>query len=274
MAPSNFWYQDTQDRQRDISPARSCTLEPDVDDVREDVRNGLVIIDLTSDISSSHPLGFRRTSVHQQPRIEYHIGDVLEVRDTMLDRYPVHFIKVTGISHRPTEGQIFEGLPFIRTRYMTGQLPKKHNEICMMLHFRRDSLLPPDDRPALANVKAELVVRRRDMITTNSLYPKFTVRRQPQAPIARTPEQLVETEANSTLVCRWKWTATFVGNHRQTKIDEEAIERINAEEVSESQFMVPEQTLCNSWRGGRHRGGSVSVSDLIREGGYPRPVTR
>ncbi|KAG5926504.1 hypothetical protein E4U42_003242 [Claviceps africana] len=255
MAPSNFWFEDTRDRHREISPARSCTLEPDVGDVRQDVRDGAAIIDLTSGIALSHSHGVRPTSASQQSQSEFHVGDVLEVRNTMLGQYPVHFIQITEISHPSTEGQTFEGVPFIRTRSMAGQLPKKYNEICKMLHFRRESRLFLEDCPALVHVKADLVVRRRNMIITNSLYPTFAVRRPSQEPMRRTPEQPVREEADSTLVCRWKWTANFVKNQRQTKMDE-AIERISAEEVSGSQFVVPEQTLCNRWRGGRHRGGS------------------
>ncbi|KAG5982440.1 hypothetical protein E4U55_001888 [Claviceps digitariae] len=233
MAPSYLWLDDSQenqdqDRRREISPARSCTLEPDVDDMNE-----------------------------RSSRNEFQIGDVLEVRDTMLGQYPVHFIEVTAISHRSTQGQTYEGLPFIRARNMTGLLPNKRNEICMMLHFRRHSPLLLDDQPALAHVDANLVVSRRNMIKTNSLYPTFAVRRRPQAASnGLTPGQLARADVDSTVVCRWKWTVNFVESHRQSKIIEEAIERINAEQVSEPQFMVPEQTLCNGWRGGRHRGGS------------------
>ncbi|KAG6016140.1 hypothetical protein E4U54_002235 [Claviceps lovelessii] len=256
MPSSIFWLEDAFDGEREISPARSCTLEPDVEDVGENVRDGAAIIDLTAEMASSRPHSFLYSDTHQPPRNEFYVGDVLEVSDTTLGQYPVHFIKVTGVSHRSNQGRIFEGLPFIRTRNMAGQLPKKHNEICMMLHFLRQSPGFVDDQPALATVHEELVVKRWNMITTNSLYPTFAVRRQSQAPNGLIPRRLAQTEGDSTLVCRWKWTVKFVGNHRQLKIGEEAIERINAEEVSESQFKVPEQTLRNRWRGGRHRGGS------------------
>ncbi|KAG6010109.1 hypothetical protein E4U21_000143 [Claviceps maximensis] len=256
MVPSILCLEDSQDEPREISPARSCTLGPDLDDGSEDVRNGVTIIDLTSAVASTPSHSFSHSSLHQLSRHEFHVGDVLEVRDTKLGQYPVHFIKVTGISHRSAQGQTYEGLPFIRTRNMTGQLPKKRNEICMMLHFRQKSRLSPDDQPALANVHADLVVRRRSIITTNSLYPTFAGRRPSQESNRLIPGQASQVDQDSTLVCRWKWAVNFIENHGQSKIIEEAIERINAEEVSEPQFMVSEQTLCNRWRGGRHRGGS------------------
>nr|AGF87113.1 DmtA [Aciculosporium take] len=256
MTTSIVWLEDAQDQQRENSVARSSTLEPDVGDGNEDVRDGAVIIDLTSEMTFPPPDRFLHSAVLQSQLSHVHVGDVLEIRDTMLGQYPVHFIKVTGISHESMGGQTFEGLPFIRTRNMQGLLPKKRNEVCMMLHFRRQSRALLDDQPALASVKAELVVRRRSLITTNSLYPKFAVRRRSQPSANLTTGQFAQPEEDTTLVCRWKWMVGFVEKNRQIRIDEEAIERINEEEVSGSQFMVSEQTLSNRWRGDRRRGGS------------------
>ncbi|KAG6031691.1 hypothetical protein E4U41_007479 [Claviceps citrina] len=250
-----LWSECGQDRRRENSVATSCTLEPDADDVNENVGDGAAVIDLTSD-TRTHPNSVSSSAARPPQQNGFRVGDVLEIRDTMLDQCPVHFIKVTGISHQQTQGQTYEGVPFIRTRNLEGKLPKKRNEICMMLHFRRQGRPFQDDQPTLVSVEAELVVRRRTMIITNSLFPQFAAKPSSQPSTSFVPEQLLQAEGDTTLVCRWKWTVNFVENHRQTRVDEEAMERIYAEEVSESQFMVPEHILCNRWRGGRHRGGS------------------
>nr|AGF87111.1 DmtA [Claviceps paspali] len=200
-------------RQRGISPARSCTLEPDTDNLNQDC---------------------------------FEVGQVIEVKDTLIGQYPVNFIKITGIS---LQCRTYEGIPFIRTRSMKGRLPKKYNETCMMLQIRQQD-------PELVVVKAHLVVRRRKMIMTNSVYPEFAVRGNAQPSTDFVPGEFTQPNEDTTLVCRWKWTTTFSRNQRQSKIKEEAIERIYAEEASGPQFMLSENILCDRWRGGRTRGGA------------------
>ncbi|KAK2608674.1 hypothetical protein QQS21_002785 [Conoideocrella luteorostrata] len=239
-------------RNRSGSIASSCTLGYDSNDEVTEVGDDQQIIDLTcggvSPQYSSYLCGSGISDSTRSHTDQICISDLCEVKDTLLGTYPVDFIRVRDISQRTAKGRIFRGLPFLRTRNMKGRLPKKSNELCMVLQFPSQPSGVSNDNALLIDVKEEMILRKRKLITTNAIYPEHTSKQgSRRSAQERAPSRLHQIQGYPALVCRWKWTR---------KTDEEAIERILPSEVLQIQYLVLEEALCNRWRGGRHRGGS------------------
>ncbi|OAA42752.1 C-5 cytosine methyltransferase [Metarhizium rileyi] len=243
---------------RSGSVASSCTLAPGNDEPEE--RADAHIIDWINHVGNNTQTQIPTPAI-QQPHTtppthrDIRIGDVIEVKNTMTGCYRVDFIQVKHVSRLTLSGPIFRGVPFTRTRNMHGRLPKKLNEVCMMLHFQSQDGCAPDDFALLIDVKEIHIVRKRNLIITNAIYPEHSVLHGRQPPLRETRAIKRHIEQSGNLSCRWKWII-YLRNHGIPRIEEEAFERISAEEVLERQFLVHEDALCNRWRGGRIRGGS------------------
>ncbi|KAH7304942.1 S-adenosyl-L-methionine-dependent methyltransferase [Stachybotrys elegans] len=238
-------------RSRSSSVSSTCTLgreEPPVVDLFEDE-----VIDLTRDdgIQLYNDPGRPRGFVHSSAGVIRH-GDLIEIREIQMGNHFIDFLHVKSTS--TVQGQaIIRGVPFVRTTAMRGKLPKKPNELCMFLHQQIEDGSAVRE-PLLVEINPRSVIRKRKLVVTNAIYPHHNPHIQPR----RDARQQSAIRQSGWLVCRWKMTVLFTLRGRQTKPEEEIIERIRWDEVTEPAYRVSNDVLRNQWRGGRVKGGSWS----------------
>ncbi len=250
-------------RQRSLSTTSSATLAGDQFDSAFEVDpEGIFcdeVIDLTGDDSQS--LDVLRSGEHRLNQIAvrgrvFRAGDVVEIANCSLGVYPVEFLQITIIVGQQNGDVVLRGMPFSRTRNLLGKLPKKLNEVCKLLHIKRGSERLLEDAPMLFDVYYHDAIRKRHLIYTNAIYPDNC-----SASITTPPDRSHSGRSRrrhdnrGLLVCRWALKVIFVPQGRRSKPEEEALERLSSEEVSDP-YKHSEETLCNRWRGGRARGGS------------------
>ncbi|KAL6797717.1 S-adenosyl-L-methionine-dependent methyltransferase [Trichoderma sp. SZMC 28013] len=197
---------------------------------------------------------------YRDPRsgTQFSRGDLIQVRNIELGTYEIEFVQIQIIA-RDRRGQYkIRGIPFVRTRMLRGKLPKKVNEICMILHIQRRH--NGEELPAvLVDVPPASVVKRRELVITNAVYPEHCYNAASLGFNAGEEQmQQRRAEIHGYLVCRWKFTIYFTMQHqsRATRPEEEVLERVQLDDVPSSRYRVPDERLCNQWRGGRTKGGS------------------
>jgi DNA (cytosine-5)-methyltransferase 1 len=116
-----------------------------------------------------------------------------ETRPASVNKRPSgDFMRVSKILRNTETDQIvLEGVLFRRNKYMKGILPKRLNEVCM--------LLPPGNERDIALVPLSHVVAKRTLTLTNAAFPAHSFR-----------EHAVKTDDgfifwDGPLVCRWLW---------------------------------------------------------------------
>lgn len=246
-------------RSPSIASSRTLALEDDELQGRNDAR----IIDWINNVGNTAQTQTPMRTAQQSPttpgQSSIRVGDVIEVKNVMIGDCRVDFIQVKHISRATLSGRKFRGIPLTRTRNMRGRLPKKMNEVCMMLHFQQENGRTPDDFALLVDIKEDHVVRKRNLIITNATFPEHSVLNGPQSRMSirdGTHALKRHIEQSGNLCCRWKWMIYLIDNREDQKVKEEVLERISAEEVLDRQYLVGQETLCNRWRGDRTRGGS------------------
>ncbi|KAH8122839.1 S-adenosyl-L-methionine-dependent methyltransferase [Trichoderma asperelloides] len=223
--------------------------EPEVEEVAELFDEE--VIDLTG-----HDLEIGANSLLREGELplERYREPSSEVRDVQLGAYEVDFVRIQVIARGRNGDCNIRGVPFVRTRKLQGKLGKKVNEICMICHVWRQN--DGKELPAIpVSVPLPSIVKRRDVIFTNTIYPEHCCTGNPA--LSRDLQQR-RAELNGSLVCRWKFTIYFTMNSqsRATRPEEEVLERVQVDEVPMPKYRVPDETLCNRWRGGRIKGGS------------------
>lgn len=181
-------------------------------------------------------------------------GDFIEVQDVQLGTYEIDFVQIQIITRGRNGDYNIRGVPFVRNRQLQGKLQRKANEICMILHVRRQN--DGTELPAIpVSVPSTSIVKRRDVIFTNSIYPEHCCTGNPALSGSRQQRQ---AELYGRLVCRWKFTIYFTvhSQSRATRAEEEVLERVQLDEVPTPKHRVLDETLCNRWRGERIKGGS------------------
>ncbi|KND87275.1 Modification methylase HphIA [Tolypocladium ophioglossoides CBS 100239] len=252
-------------RSRAPSVASSCTL---VNESRQRFEAEHIfdddIIDLTEDSDTAGNHGLRDGEIAlEQLRIRGQIftrGDMVELNpeSTYAGIYPVDFLEVKVVLRNRTGEPKLRGIPLTRTRNMGGKLPKKLNEVCAILHINRGGWENANDNPICFDVSPDSVVKKRTLVVTNAVYPEH---RSPRTAVANAQvgdgeRQRRRAESRGVLVCRWRHNIYFIVHGRQTRPQEEVLERIPASDVSDSRYRISDETLCNRWRGGRVKGGS------------------
>lgn len=207
-------------------------------------------------------------------------GDCIQVRNIWLGTYEIEFVQIQIIARDGQGEYTIRGIPFVRTRKLQGKLPKKLNEVCMMLHIqRRDN---GEELPALlVDVPIISIVKIRELVITNAVYPTHCHMPEVGAHIRSEDLRHRLAESFGNLVCRWKFTVYFTmqHQHRATKPVEEVLERVQSDEVSLYKYRVSDEALCNQWRGGRIKGGSwpssgSKIIDLEAQTAYQDTTTR
>ncbi|KAL7928481.1 S-adenosyl-L-methionine-dependent methyltransferase [Trichoderma chlorosporum] len=185
-------------------------------------------------------------------------GDFIQVRNVELGTYEIEFVQIQVIARDRFGRYKIRGTPFVRTRKLQGKLPKKSNEICMILHIQRGNSgeeLPP----VLVDVSTTSIVKKRELVITNAVYPEHGYNAAHLGSTSGNEEtQQRRAESHGSLVCRWKFTIYFTMQRqsRATRPEEEVLERVQFDDVPISRYRVSDETLCNQWRGGRTKGGS------------------
>ncbi|KAF7551789.1 hypothetical protein G7046_g7608 [Stylonectria norvegica] len=221
--------------------SRSCTLglSAEPEDLFEDE-----VIDLTCDdldIARHHLLDDGEFALEKCRAANYFIqaGSCLEAKEFFLGKYRIDFILVRIIVRCRSTGQIkIRGTPLARNRRLLGKLPKKPNEVCMILHFNDKN----NSTNGLVDICPTTVIRPRNLVLTNAIWP-----------------QHCSSSESGNLTCRWKLEVTFTIQGNQAKPQEQAIVRLQADDAL-VQYRISEELLCNQWRGSRTRGGSWTPS--------------
>lgn len=182
--------------------------------------------------------------------------DLIEVHHTTMGSYNIQFVKVKIIVQDRSRHFRLRGIPFVRTRNLLGMLPKKLNEVCMILHINRYGQ-DVESTPLLVEVRPESIVRKRTLVVTNATFPHHSFDMSAlQAHTQNKDRQRHRAERLGALFCRWKLKIYFTVQDRKLKRDEQVIERVKGQDASESRYRISEDALCNQWRGGRIKGGS------------------
>ncbi|KAL6410342.1 dna (cytosine-5-)-methyltransferase [Ilyonectria robusta] len=162
------------ERQTTIWPRHgsTSTLSGSPPPVFEDIADE--IIDLTNDLDTvGHGLLREGEFALETLRVSDSVikpGMFLEVCKFLVGEYDANFILVRTIARCKNTGKVnIRGVPFARTRSVLDKLPKKSNEVCMILYFDGDSTRLQE----LVDVCPSAVVKPHTLILTNALYPDF-----------------------------------------------------------------------------------------------------
>ncbi|KAL7808046.1 S-adenosyl-L-methionine-dependent methyltransferase [Trichoderma aethiopicum] len=196
----------------------------------------------------------------REPRsgVQLFRGDLVQVEHVELGSYTIDFVQIKIIARNRQGDCKIRGIPFVRTRKLLGKLPKKTNEICMILHIQRR--YDGQELPAvLIDVPTASIVKKRELVMTNAIYPEHCYNGENiglHIQNEQAPQRLAEDHGK--LTCRWKFAIYFTMQRqsRATRPEEEVLERVQADEVPVSRYRVSDEGLCNHWRGGRIKGGS------------------
>ncbi|KAG5664531.1 hypothetical protein KAF25_008265 [Fusarium avenaceum] len=118
----------------------SCTVEEDLGELNHASEE---IIDLTADLETpDHCLlnqGELALEKIQLLGAKIQTGSFLRVREFFSGNYLVEFVLVKLVVRCQSSGAIkIRGTPFARVRSALGKLPKKSNEVCMILNYDQD----------------------------------------------------------------------------------------------------------------------------------------
>ncbi|KAK6840462.1 C-5 cytosine methyltransferase DmtA [Apiospora arundinis] len=180
----------------------------------------------------------------QHHDLDIRTGDCVEIT-AIPDSCGAEFLKVTGIVGLPGAGCVLHGLPLTRTRSLNGQLPRKRNEVCMIIDSTRDDPRTEKEQ-AIIRVPLGHVINKRDLVCTNANYPRFKY--NPQAHIQ-------DVEESGRLVCRWKHKRIWATAHARQQgrpPAEFALLHMGPEDVATgSSYRRSEMRRFNTWRAGK-----------------------
>ncbi|KAF7548144.1 hypothetical protein G7Z17_g7246 [Cylindrodendrum hubeiense] len=132
-------------RARDGSTSTLCSSPaPAFQEIRDEV------IDLTADLGMvGHGLLREGEFALETLRVSDSVikpGMFLEVRQFLVGEYQVDFMLVRIITRCRSTGKVnIRGVPFSRTRSVLNKLPKKANEVCMILYFEDGDSSKPEE---------------------------------------------------------------------------------------------------------------------------------
>lgn len=212
---------------------RSATLgrdeEPGLSVNPEDV------IDLTIKNKSKAAHGLRDGEwVLTRVRVKGHLlqsGDFVEIETLMIGPYKISYLLIEIMVENRQGNLSIRGLPLARTCSLQGKLPRKPNEVCRILQFDDNNA-----HPALTHIDKGAVISKRELILTNTLYPRYA--------------------SAENVVCRWDLQIHTITTGRTSKQVEEVLERIQASDVLDNMYCKSDDIMCSAWRGGKVPGGS------------------
>ncbi|KAK8044523.1 DNA (cytosine-5)-methyltransferase PliMCI [Apiospora rasikravindrae] len=171
------------------------------------------------------------------------LGSYVEVT-TLPASCQAQFLKVTSIMDLPG-GVFVHGLPFARNRRVNNQLPKKLNEVCLILDSARDDPRTEEQQGIVA-VPLHHVIKPRDLECTNADYPTHKYQ--------LSNYDILHAEENGRLICRWKRQRIWASSQtrRAGKPPQEfAIIHLGPEDVAKEEYRVSEMDRSNDWNAGK-----------------------
>jgi DNA (cytosine-5)-methyltransferase 1 len=157
------------ERRRRLS---SCTVEEDLGELDHAPEE---IIDLTADLGTpDHRLlnqGELALENMQLLGAKIQAGSFLRVREYFSGSYLVEFVLVKLVVRCRSSGTIkIRGTPFARVRSALGKLPKKSNEVCMLLNYDQDDGAKVEE---FIDIKPSDALQLHPLVITNTTYPNF-----------------------------------------------------------------------------------------------------
>ncbi|KAH8194347.1 hypothetical protein TruAng_011485 [Truncatella angustata] len=177
-------------------------------------------------------------------------GMVVEV-NPIKDLYHASFLEIQLIIQTES-GVVLRGLPYTRTRFLRGQLPRFRNEICLVLRVDADDTRV-DEIQGAVEVPIADVVRARKFRCTNTEFPQHR--------FTNVNATIEEIERDGMLACRWKYRLVYQSSAAR-KIKRPPFEfvlaHLRADEISTVSTRVQDAARLNAWRGSKVRGGSYN----------------
>lgn len=229
-----------------------------VQKVEQELESEIELIDLTEDLptvpvapglkvfSRNKPLGGTLVSIPNYTNmygLEIRVDTTYEFSLPLEDHpYSAQWIKIKTIFlNKATMKATLRGLAYTRTRNLRGMLPRKANEVCLILEIDDDD---PRDvmEQALVEVDADAVFRARFIHVTNQLFPKVR--------FVEGFDDVATREEQGGLVCRWQFLIRYknASMRRVIKGQEFCLLHIREEE-SHTIHAIKEADKLNGFRG-------------------------
>lgn len=103
--------------------------------------------------------------------------------------------------HKQTGDFVIRGLPYARSRNVGGRLPRKQNEVCLIIEIDADDARA-DEEQALVQISPEDIKTKRILTNTNKSFPHCRFDEKAYATRKQREEQ-------APLACRWKMRAEY-----------------------------------------------------------------
>ncbi|KAI7547170.1 hypothetical protein KC331_g5174 [Hortaea werneckii] len=232
------------------------TIELDEDD---DLIENFSFIDLTDDDGLDGPDYIRettpRSSRDRDPEIPYGYRRIDSVQSPVAGTLKIgecyeltdgDFLLVKQIIERPTKRRMsLRGILLRRNRRVNDMLPKKTNEVCMIMKAESNPKSQPSIEDCLVSRPLKAILTRRVLICTNRPFPDHSFRGVEFYPNLETAAEL------GFLVCRWKYVEFYDG----CKVKEEMLCRLS-EAQGDRAKVVPDVMLSRMWRKEEPRDGT------------------
>lgn len=150
----------------------SCTVEEDLGELNHASEE---IIDLTADLETPDRCLLNQGELAlgkiQLLGAKIQTGSFLRVREFFSGNYLVEFVLVKLVVRCQSSGTIkIRGTPFARVRSALGKLPKKSNEVCMILNYDQDNGAKVEE---FIDIKPSDALQLHPLVITNTTYPNF-----------------------------------------------------------------------------------------------------
>ena len=274
------WFE-TLRRSGKVKPARFDRDVLDDEDRKEEIKfengdynNSFQFVDLTEGCLDDQPDTGRRAAqvgpsaakqeARQQPPPEQELLEYTTDRGIKLQkgttielakpigRWDISFLKIEAIIREyPTGTVTLRGLPYARSRSMRGILPRKLNEVCLIVQLSDDDHRSWREQ-AIITVPPRQVVGIRELRSTNSLFPehRFTGKE-----FLKRGKQWLAEFGHLVCRCRAVWHYSSQTQKDQDKAYEWSIVYFVEDEADEA-YRVRAEHLVNQWRGGKTVGGA------------------
>ncbi|KAM0356015.1 hypothetical protein ACHAPU_000408 [Fusarium lateritium] len=211
----------------------SCTIDGDLDKLDHAPEE---VIDLTADSGTAdhHILKQGELALERTRLLGANIqaGSFLEITEFLSGNYLVEFILVKVVVRCQSSNTIkIRGIPFTRARSTLGKLPRKSNEVCMLLNYDKES---ERKHAEFVDIRPSDAIQLYPLIITNATHPKYN---------------------RCVFNPKYPEERGRPNRHRKKQV-EEAMVRIHSSEVHDKKYMVSEDVLRNRWRGTTIKGGS------------------
>ncbi|KAI7086574.1 hypothetical protein KC356_g4901 [Hortaea werneckii] len=185
------------------------------------------------DKSPSVPYGYRQVNSIQSFAGTLETGECYELTDG-------DFLLVKQIIERPTKREkSLRGILLRRSRRVSDMLPKKTNEVCMILKAECNTKSQLSIEDCLVSRPLKAVLTKRVLICTNRPFPDHSFRGVKFYPNLETAAEL------GVLVCRWKYVEFY--NAKDCKVKEQMLSRLDEAEGDRAK-VVADVMLNRLWR--------------------------